>query len=1302
MRKSLFIAAALLLSSGPATEAFAQNASVSGSVADSAGALIPGVEVTAANVNTGIVTTSISNETGAYNFASLQPGTYKLTASLPGFQTVSFNDVRLSQDQQVRFNFELMVGQIATVVDVTVDANVSLATTTATVGDVLPSLEVAALPLGNRDVLGLVGLAAGAVGNNFAGQRDIGITTTRDGLVVGNQRTNSGAGTATFSSADLVEEVQVLVASIDAATGRGTGQVKLQTRSGTNNFHGALFYSDFNSGLSSRNWFQTLSGTALPYTNRHQFGGRLGGPVVKNKAFFFFLYEGQRQYNRQSVISRVLTPEARSGVFRYFNGVRNGNATSTTPAVDLNGNLTRPIADLRSFNLFSDVRDPFRPGIDPYIQTVLAKMPLPNNWTIGDGLNTAGINWLRRVKNMNRDTYNARLDYQLTSNNKVSFMMSKQKDASPGNLASYPDSFNGSDVGYPKTYVAAWTATISPRVLNEVRFGMQATDLTGRSPSFLGCCKGDSVTDRNEAGKEALNFLPIANGYPIDVWYTGGTSTAAAGALLDDAVVSFGTASDRDNHNPLYQISDTFSWIKGAHSFKVGFEAISQWSDAWNMTAKSMIEGRLGAGNFPITRITSTNFAGLNANDATTAQNLLYDLAGSMGNVTQGFIVNRPGDKDWLDFKQDFRRYRNFRQDDYFAFFADSWQLRKNLTVNFGVRWEKYGPGYEQGGMGTVAKGGQAGIFGISGRDFGALWNPGASGGSLTEVELVGKNSPNPDKTMYPVDNNNFAPAVGLSWNLPWFSRQTVLRSGYGISYAGNFGGFTYERMFGNNPGGVLIRDETPTSYTSLSNTGSVLPLSTLGVRPFDSIPLIRSGFFVTYADDRATPYVQNWNLSIERELARNLNIEVGYVANKSSKLFQPVELNFPNLLASWKGSETLLEAFKATQAGGNAPLFDAMLKGVNFGSAIGTVGANNLTGSQALRRYSGTNAFIANGSVAEFADWLNSTNFYTGTNGGLVRLNGFPENFITVNPQFRNAQIYGNNNAGSYQSMQVKVTRRMSQGFSSQFAYTWSKAIGNAVSGPTTRAELGVDVVDPRDLSKNWGRLPYDLTNTITGHGTWELPFGSKQRFLSSAPGWLEKVVGGWQLSGILSYQSGAPLTVTSTAYTMAFSPQDPGKGGLTGASLPTVDLLTDLPKSAGKVKVGNGFVQYFPDLSTTAAPSTAFGSDPDNIRVRNTNQIVIDSSGRTVFQNPAPGTVGNAGIAYLQGPGQFGLDMALMKRVQFREGMSFTIRGDAVNVLNKPQWGAPNMNINSSSFGRITSAMGARTITINARVDF
>ena len=215
--------------------------------------------------------------------------------------------------------------------------------------------------------------------------------------------------------------------------------------------------------------------------------------------------------------------------------------------------------------------------------------------------------------------------------------------------------------------------------------------------------------------------------------------------------------------------------------------------------------------------------------------------------------------------------------------------------------------------------------------------------------------------------------------------------------------------------------------------------------------------------------------------------------------------------------------------------------------------------------------------------------------------------------------------------------------------------------------------------------------------------PFGTKHQFLSSAPSWILNAVGNWQLSGILTWDSGAPLNVaTTTMYPVGFSPQDPGKGGLNGASLSLSDLVSALPKNSGEVAVGNGFVQYFPGLTTKPAPANALGSDPDNIKGRNTNQIVVDSAGNTVFQNPAPGTVGNVGLAYLTGPTHLGLNMALQKLIHVREGMTMTLRGDAVNILNKPVWGDPNLDINSANFGRITTATGARSITINARIDF
>src|SRR6185295_17687370 len=250
-----------------------------------------------------------------------------------------------------RLNFTLNVGTVAQAVEVVAEANTLLATTTASVGDVLPEVEVRSLPLASRNVLDLYRTAPGSVGENFGGADTTQLNTTRDGLPVMNGRYNSTTGvySAIFTSPDLVEEVQVIANNLDAASGRGSAQVKLQTRAGTNELHGALFYTNNNSALNSLGFFQNLVGAGKSYQNRNQFGGRLGGPIKQNKAFFFVLLDEQRYVAKQNVVTTVLTDPARQGIFRFLtanatgaNGGaarRNGNALSTTPSVGLNGNL---------------------------------------------------------------------------------------------------------------------------------------------------------------------------------------------------------------------------------------------------------------------------------------------------------------------------------------------------------------------------------------------------------------------------------------------------------------------------------------------------------------------------------------------------------------------------------------------------------------------------------------------------------------------------------------------------------------------------------------------------------------------------------------------------------------------------------------------------------------------------------------------------------------------------------------------------------------------------------------------------
>src|SRR5215831_1771352 len=210
------------------------NATLGGTVSDASRALIPGVTVTATNTQTGIVSTTITNETGAYNFPSLQSGLYRVSAELAGFQTQTYNDVSLGVSQQVRLNFTLQVGTQAQSVEVSVAADTLIATTSASVGAVLPEYKVRDLPLATRNVLDLVGTTAGTQGSNFAGGRLTQLNTTRDGIPVGDGRYDVGASGSTYTSPDLVDEVRVIVAPADAESGRGSGQIQMTTRSGTN------------------------------------------------------------------------------------------------------------------------------------------------------------------------------------------------------------------------------------------------------------------------------------------------------------------------------------------------------------------------------------------------------------------------------------------------------------------------------------------------------------------------------------------------------------------------------------------------------------------------------------------------------------------------------------------------------------------------------------------------------------------------------------------------------------------------------------------------------------------------------------------------------------------------------------------------------------------------------------------------------------------------------------------------------------------------------------------------------------
>ncbi|MBI2150151.1 MAG: TonB-dependent receptor [Acidobacteria bacterium] len=1266
------------------------NATLGGTVSDSTGALIPGVTISATHLGTGIVATLITNEAGAYQFASIQSGTYKVSAELSGFQTQTYNDVQLGVSQQVRLNFALQVGGLAQSVEVSVPVDTLLATSSSSVGSVLPDSKIKDLPLIDRNVLGLVstqpGIQMGGMAGGdlqapaiFAGTRGTNVNTSRDGVSVNDTRHNDSGGFAvTYTSPDLVEEVRVIVAAADAELGRGGGQVQMATRSGTNQYRGSVFYTNRNSALDASSWFNNFNRVQKNYYNRNQFGGRIGGPIVRNKTFFFVLYDGQRFITKDSVVGNVLTAQARQGIFRYFPGVQSGNAVSNNPAVDLQGNSVTPrnaTGPLSQFSVFN--RDAVRPGFDPsgWIPMAISRMPLPNDFTVGDGLNTAGIRWTRRRRdlddvtgsspNINRDQINLRLDHNFNPNNKIFFTGTREWDLSDTQIAPWPDGYGGFFKRRPSVYTVSLVSTLSPTVVNEFRFGQRRQVLI----SLSGFERPDGK------GPEAFATLPRKNGIPFipkPVFFT-------------ENFIFGGFNGTRGNDAPRWSYADSLSWTQGHHAFKAGAEL--GMTTALGYTNQQVYPyANLGAGGVAVTGIDGNTIPGLAGADQTNARTLLTNLSGSVDSIIQAFVLSGPANPKFLDVSQvggkivpsaEKMFLRDWRQNDFSVFFKDDWKIRPSLTLNLGVRYDWYGVGYDNNGLTAAPAGGSSALFGVSGAGFDALWRLGASGGSLTTLQLVGKNSPHPEQNLWGNDYNNFGPAVGVSWSLPWWGKdKTVFRAGYGVNFNGSYDISTIHNNQFSTPGTGLIPTYTQGPYMSLSNLPLPIPQTSAPLQP---VPLTdRSQSWQGYDSNWRTPYVQSFNASLQRELSRNLTLEVRYVASKSTKLWTGIPLNDANIFENG-----ILDAFMTTRAGGNAPLFNQLLRGLNLGS--GVINGTTVTGSQSLRQSTLTRAFFANGNVGAFADFLNNTATATNVRGGLLRNGAFPENWIKVNPQFQSIGLVSNAGNATYHSMNVVVNRRFAQGFTNQTSYTWSRNLGEQDGEGT------VAYRNPRDRSLNKQLLGYHRTHDLRSNGLWQLPFGPGQKLLNDAPSWVSRLVERWQFGAIFSLASGSPLTITApvSTFTQATANQTPNIAG-------------DFPKSMGTVaKVANGVV-YFNGLQQISDPARANVTTLQGLQGQFSNLAIADAQGRLLLVNPQPGELGSLGLRWIEGPGNIGLDLNLAKRVKLTETKEFELRVDAVNVLNHPNFGNPNLNINNNNFGRITTARGSRSFVINSRINF
>jgi hypothetical protein len=507
---------------------------------------------------------------------------------------------------------------------------------------------------------------------------------------------------------------------------------------------------------------------------------------------------------------------------------------------------------------------------------------------------------------------------------------------------------------------------------------------------------------------------------------------------------------------------------------------------------------------------------------------------------------------------------------------------------------------------------------------------------------------------------------------------KTVFRAGYGMNYNGIYDiSMLHNNQF-STPGTGLIPTYTQGGYMSLANLNLPIPITS---KPLEPIQLTdRSQSWSGYDSTYVTPYIQSFNVSLQRELTKNFTLEARYVGSKGTKLYDGVPLNDVNIFENG-----ILDAFNTTRAGGNAPQFDQILRNVNIGGGATTVNGTTQTGSVALRQNWTTRTMLANGNVGALADFLNRTPTGTNVNGGLLRNGGLPDNFIVVNPQYRAINLVTNAANSTYHSTNLVLNRRLAYGFTNQTSYTWSKTLGE------DDEERTQTYVNPRNRALNKQLLSYHRTHDFRSNGLWQLPIGPGRKLLGNAPGWVSRLVERWQLGAIFSLASGSPLTINApiSSFTQA-------------TTLTSPNIAGDFPKSTGKVtRLANG-VTYFDGLLQAPDPAISGVTTQQTLQSFFSNKAITDSQGKILLTNPQPGQIGTMGLKWIQGPGNIGFDMNLAKKVKLAENKEFELRVDAVNILNHPNFGNPNLNINAVNFGRITTASGSRSFVINSRLNF
>ncbi|MDQ4122384.1 MAG: carboxypeptidase-like regulatory domain-containing protein [Acidobacteriota bacterium] len=1273
--KRLFPIAITMLVSAVLVIAQTTTGRLSGVVSSPDGVL-PGATVTATDNNTGRTQTVTTGEDGAFLFPQLEFGTYTVTITSTGFKTFSATEVKIDVGREYTLNPTLELGNVQETVTVTAGADVVTATS-AQVSNTVSPQQILSLPLLARDPLGLTTLQPGVQSNSaqetaINGMRTSFTNITRDGINIQDNyiRQNATDFAPGRPSVDDTAEFTITTANQEADQGYGGAQIRLVTPRGTRDFHGALFAYNRNSAFAANSFFNNRTGTARPFRNRNQFGGKLGGPLpfpgfgdggplfYKDKGFFFVAYEKIIDPLSNATTRTILTPSARSGVFTYNR--TNAGAPINTPFVSCPSGAAGSVCTANILGLANSLGFANTPTtINPVIQNrILSQMPEQGNFTGGDQINTTGFRFNRQA-NVERTTFTTRLDFDINDNNSVNGVYSwnleqtLRNDMDPTGFTVTP---RGDVASRAKMLALAYRRTFSPTFVNELRGGF-----------FFQSVLFGTYENPN-----------IALGLPL-------------------------ISNPENNNGPQgryvknYNLQDNVDWIIGDHSVRFGGQ-LQYFNpkpfDTFGILPTATIGTSSATPFFACSSAATCQLpGGISQAQLGTANSLLALLAGYVTGYQQTFNLT--------SLSEGFAASPNvtpFAYSNHSLYVADRWSVNNSLTLTAGVRYELFPAMKQTNGValepvipeGTDPR--QA-----------LLDRNGAS-------NVVGGNA-GTTNAFYKTDFNNFAPQIGFAYAPKFengFARALlgetfVIRGGYSHIY-GNDQIVTAILQAPANIAGLGQR----TAFGSINNStqlnlrlGDSLPaLTTPTLTPTPPYSFIRNntpgigGNFVNGTvfgvdPDLKTPMYQQYSFGVQREFFGNMALEVRYVGTRSNNLLRAYNLNQVDIISngiladfnralnnlSLPGATTAF-CNPATVAGCQAlQIFqNGAVAGVNPGPGRITIGGANGLNVNTF------NTLVRNGTPGDLVNNI----FQLGFNNHptLTNPNAVPFINILPNPAAGTIAFLTNDAKSRYDSLQMELRRRFANGLYFQANYTFSETTTNAVGGDQFYFEPYLNNAQPE---LNNQRADFDLTHVFNFNGVYQLPFGKNRTFLNQG-GIVDKIFGGWEISGILQWTSGTPISIVDprgTFNTAARSARQPAMSSLSAQQIGAL----------GGVYEANGRI-YFIDPSVIA---------PTGAATLGFRQPTFDGQ---VFFNNDPGQTGNIPLTVINGPRYFNVNAALLKNIAFSERMRLQLRAEAFNVFNNVNFTVSAaqqvQSINATTFGQLTTAGSPRILQFAARFEF